>query len=313
MKRTQEQLLTMTDTDDLNYTYTIIIPYHNNPLLLGRLLDSIPSREDIEIIVVDDNSDKDKQPQTDRRDVEIVKVSAEESRGAGHARNVGLSLAQGRYIIFADDDDFFAGGFIDVLDRYTGAGHEIVYFGCQCVDSKSLRPTYRGLDIKGAIAKYNIGQKDDLLYKIHNVVGKMYKRDWVIYNGFRFEEIPYGEDMQFSFLTGYFATDILAIEDILYIYTYRQESLTFQKHSLQTLLINIENWYKVKGFFSFLGHENWEISFARLLFRILKNDGWCKFCQVLRIYLGNRKSFTDKRNHYTSIIRSHSRHKTDSP
>ncbi len=39
--------------------YSIIIPHKNIPLLLQRCLDSIPQREDIQIIVVDDNSSSD--------------------------------------------------------------------------------------------------------------------------------------------------------------------------------------------------------------------------------------------------------------
>ena len=37
--------------------YSIIIPHKNIPNLLQRCLDSIPNREDVQIIVVDDNSD----------------------------------------------------------------------------------------------------------------------------------------------------------------------------------------------------------------------------------------------------------------
>lgn len=38
------------------FNYSFIIPHHNSPDLLNRYLKSIPQREDIEIIVVDDNS-----------------------------------------------------------------------------------------------------------------------------------------------------------------------------------------------------------------------------------------------------------------
>ena len=38
-------------------TYSIIIPNRNNHELLNRLLNSIPIREDIQIIIVDDQSD----------------------------------------------------------------------------------------------------------------------------------------------------------------------------------------------------------------------------------------------------------------
>ena len=41
---------------EMQYRYTIIIPHYNIIDLLGRALSSIPDREDIQIIVVDDNS-----------------------------------------------------------------------------------------------------------------------------------------------------------------------------------------------------------------------------------------------------------------
>lgn len=37
--------------------YSVIIPHKDIPDLLDRLLHSIPRREDIEVFVVDDNSD----------------------------------------------------------------------------------------------------------------------------------------------------------------------------------------------------------------------------------------------------------------
>ena len=41
---------------EMQYRYTIIIPHYKIIDLLGRALSSIPDREDIQIIVVDDNS-----------------------------------------------------------------------------------------------------------------------------------------------------------------------------------------------------------------------------------------------------------------
>ena len=37
--------------------YSVIIPYKNAPILLQRCIASIPQRDDLQIIVVDDNSD----------------------------------------------------------------------------------------------------------------------------------------------------------------------------------------------------------------------------------------------------------------
>ena len=41
---------------NMDVKYSIIIPHYNNPELLMRCLKSIPVSEDIQVIVVDDNS-----------------------------------------------------------------------------------------------------------------------------------------------------------------------------------------------------------------------------------------------------------------
>ena len=42
---------------DYKYNYSFIIPHHNLPELLKRCVSSIPKRDDVQIIIVDDNSD----------------------------------------------------------------------------------------------------------------------------------------------------------------------------------------------------------------------------------------------------------------
>ena len=100
--------------------YTFIIPTRNIPLLLNRCLNSIPLRNDIQIIVVDDNSDpkivnQDNFPFKNRKNVEVI--FNKYSKGAGYARNLGLQLAKGKWLLFPDADDFYVDGFIDILDN----------------------------------------------------------------------------------------------------------------------------------------------------------------------------------------------------
>jgi glycosyltransferase involved in cell wall biosynthesis len=61
---------------------------------------------DFEVVVVDDGSTEDPTPlmMTDRR----VRYFRQENRGASAARNLGVSLARGRYVAFLDSDDLFA-------------------------------------------------------------------------------------------------------------------------------------------------------------------------------------------------------------
>ena len=82
--------------------YSIIIPHKNIPQLLQRCLDSIPFRGDVQVIVVDDNSDSsivnfENFPGIKRPNIEVYLTK--EGRGAGYARNVGLQHVKGKWIL----------------------------------------------------------------------------------------------------------------------------------------------------------------------------------------------------------------------
>ena len=88
-----------------NPLISIIIPHYNTPALLKRLLDSIGFHEDVQIIVIDDNSTKDislyqavqKEYQSDHT---IFLKNDSGKKGAGAARNIGLErklLLHARY------------------------------------------------------------------------------------------------------------------------------------------------------------------------------------------------------------------------
>ena len=90
--------------------FSVIIPHYNIPKLLQRCLDSIPDIPDIQVIVVDDNSsvekvDFDNFPGKGRKYTTAIFDKA--GGGAGHARNIGLKHAEGKWLVFADSDDFF--------------------------------------------------------------------------------------------------------------------------------------------------------------------------------------------------------------
>ena len=90
--------------------FTIIIPHKNIPRLLERLIKSIPMRDDLEIIVVDDYSDSNfvdfvNFPGKDRKNFLLLLNEGE--KGAGHARNFALPYAKGKWVLFADSDDYY--------------------------------------------------------------------------------------------------------------------------------------------------------------------------------------------------------------
>ena len=88
---------------------TVIIPTYNRAGMLKEALDSIRlqdiDKEEIEIIVIDDNSTED---YNWIRELfpEVYYYKNTENRGPIYARKFGFQLAKGKYISFFDDDDF---------------------------------------------------------------------------------------------------------------------------------------------------------------------------------------------------------------
>ena len=112
-------------------TYSIIIPHKEIPDLLMRCLRSIPVSEDIQVIVVDDNSADadtylDTYPELSRPYLEFIRTKT--GGGAGYARNVGLDHAKGKWILFADADDFFVEDMHDIISSYVDSEADVIYF-----------------------------------------------------------------------------------------------------------------------------------------------------------------------------------------
>ncbi|MFZ4796183.1 MAG: glycosyltransferase [Bacteroidia bacterium] len=89
---------------------SIIVPIYNVEKYLTRCMESILNQtlKDIEIILVDDGSPDscpeicDEYARQDNR----VKVKHKKNEGLGFARNSGLEIATGEYVVFVDSDDF---------------------------------------------------------------------------------------------------------------------------------------------------------------------------------------------------------------
>ncbi len=95
----------------MNPKISIILPIYNVEKYLEQCVDSILKQTftDFELILVDDGSTdgsvtiENNYEKNDSR----IKLIRKEHTNAGDARNKGMEIAQGKYIIFLDSDDFF--------------------------------------------------------------------------------------------------------------------------------------------------------------------------------------------------------------
>ena len=87
-------------------TVSVIIPTYNRARLVSQAIDSVLQQTftDFEIIVVDDESTDDTAAVV-KRYGDRVRYVWTPNGGTGHARNVGMQHATGRYLTFLDSDD----------------------------------------------------------------------------------------------------------------------------------------------------------------------------------------------------------------
>ena len=98
-------------------TVSIIIPVYNVEKYIDRCIKSVINQtyEKLEIILIDDGSPDncpeicDKWSQTDSR----IKVIHKKNGGLSDARNAGLSIATGKYVLFVDSDDWISNNMVE--------------------------------------------------------------------------------------------------------------------------------------------------------------------------------------------------------
>lgn len=213
--------------------FSIIIPHKNIPDLLERCLNSIPDVDDIQVIVVDDNSEPEKGIKCDfagmlRSNTKFI--FNKQSCGAGHARNTGLRQAEGRWLLFADADDFYNDGFYEIICNCYDSGADVVYFSATSVHSQTLLPSTRHLGLEKAIRTYNIeytGSVKKIKYENWEPWSKMFSRSYIQELGIYFDEIMIGNDIGFVLKAGHFSSKIDVFNFPLYCVTFRDDSLSF--------------------------------------------------------------------------------------
>lgn len=220
--------------------YSFIIPHKNSRNLLERCIASIPERQDIEIVVVDDNSKETEKPNFLRDGIRIVYVGENDSKGAGKARNIGLNLAKGKWILFADCDDFYEENFILKLDQFVNMDYDVVFFDSHFnynldngLEQETRRCKYLSKYIQNAEDKR---WKAFLMHCDNNIWSRMFSKKFLDSIDAKFEEIPVANDIFFANYTSVKAEKIHVILDKLYYYLKNSGSLTNSKNTREKMV-----------------------------------------------------------------------------
>lgn len=234
--------------------FSIIIPHKNSVDLLKRCIASIPKRNDLEIIIVDDNSDNVDLIYDEIRNwhPSIAKIIMnKEGGGAGNARNIGMNSAKGKWLLFADADDWYEEYFNTFLNKYEKDDiHDVVYINAHCVNDKGQSFPYK-IDryIKNYYKNHILSEKI-LRYHVWTPWTRMVKKNFVIQHNLHFEELPLGNDMKFGLESSFYANKISAEPNVVYAY-YRPHngSLTDKRYNTETYQLRLRLKVRLNDFY----------------------------------------------------------------
>ena len=259
--------------------FSIIIPHYNSVALLERLLTTIPIDETIQVIVIDDKSTDDvsdiEQQVTARGGVFIHNTT--ERKGAGTARNLGLREAKGKWLIFADADDFFTKGAFDILNKYADAKEDIVYFIPTSIYENTGKTAGRHLYYKEILSKYmdNPSKINEaaVRYKLGSPWSKIIRRQIIDRNGILFDEIPAANDVMFSMRSAYVAKTIQVSDKTIYCITQSLGTLTTkksEKNFLARVDVFIDRYFFIKEKLDTNRFGLWDLSGIGILKRAFR-------------------------------------------
>ena len=214
---------------------SVIIPVYNVEEYLAECLESVinQTEKNIEIICVDDCSTDSSLAilqEYAKKDSRIIVIHNEVNSGQSVARNKGLAIAQGEFVLFVDSDDFIKPNLLETTLKYANNVDMV------CFDFKVYNPmkltsfTHERFLDNGLYTneRYFIESEKKKTFLVVPF-SKLYKRDFLLQNNLKFMPGMIYEDNLFFLQCVLKAKKIYSINDKLYIYRIRPGSTMTKK------------------------------------------------------------------------------------
>ena len=219
---------------------SIIVPVYNVETFLNKCVDSLLAqdlpKEDYEIILVDDGSTDGSGKLCDSLAAEhgIIRVIHQQNRGLSGARNAGIPVASGDYVLFVDSDDYLCP---NALGTLVGRMED--------QDLDILRFNYQNVNMDGAVFEPNKYVKPFVDYSSEVCDGEtflnerlgfacyawqfMVKASILQQEGNGFKEGIYFEDVEWTPRILLLARRVASTDTVVYNYLFRTGSIARNK------------------------------------------------------------------------------------
>ena len=286
--------------------FTVIVPHYNRVDLLLKLLSTIPDMDCIEVLVVDDKSTCDlssvKTYIENRTNIRLL-YNQTEKKGAGCCRNIGLQKALGKWLIFADSDDFFLENWVDCVKKYYDCDADMIYFVPHGINLQTGEQSNRHLMYKELVMQYieSPSKKNEIELRACFCTpwSKMIRRSMVERNHFEFDEIMVSNDIMFITKSAFASKKIVGCKDSIYCVTRGGASLTSKKNLdafMKRVDVVVDRYTYLKRTLTKrefrYAHVN-RYALGKLVDVVIEGWGLKVFLNIFNLYIKNRISLFD--------------------
>lgn len=273
---------------------SIIVPVYNGQQFVSRCLNSIKclNINNWECIVIDDGSIDDSQniiTSYARSDTRFKLITTQHG-GVSKARNLGLSMAAGRWVSFVDIDDWISPDYFDYLALDEADQYDIVLF-TSCHNNENVICSfsqYESVFGEKSIKMLLSAKMGEDIFR--SPWGKVVKMDLIRNHKLHFNEsLRYGEDTIFNLDAFAVCNSINCCKQGLYHYYVPDEHVpAYQKYgrSADQVMLFLNEWGK--RYFS-MGISN--VKYERLtLWGFVSVEKWC-----------NKHNWSDRKKYYHNV------------
>ncbi len=216
---------------------SVVMPVYNVERYLQQTLNSLLKQNlpNIEIICVDDGSTDNSGNilrEYEKMDAR-VRVLYQEKSGAGAARNLGMSVAKGEYLLFLDSDDIFDESLCnEVYYQCIRKKADVCLFGAKRVNMQTFVEEAMGWVLRrNEIPSGNLFSGRDIRDKVFQITtgcpwSKMFRREFVLQTGLQFQNLPNTNDAFFVRMALVLANRITTMDRCFVTYRYNEGNST---------------------------------------------------------------------------------------
>ena len=236
---------------------SVIVPVYKVEPYIHKCVDSILAQtfSDYELILVDDGSPDtcgnicDEYAKKDAR----IRVIHKENGGLSDARNAGMKIACGEYVIFIDSDDYIKPNFVEILYRACVSHKaDVAMCGYVTVDEQgnNIKNYYpnepQNIEVvTGRTLLHYFYKEDGVVNQV--VWNKIYKKS--LFNKLKFQKGRYYEDGYIIAPLFWNVKKIAIVRNTLYYYVQRKNSIMNSKINTKKIIDSNDSYkYRIEFF-----------------------------------------------------------------